>query len=250
MSLIAINNLSKEYLLKRESKSIINNFSMSCNENDFYCIVGKSGCGKSTLLKIIAGFDKDYSGSVMSNNLKVDSPSTERFMIFQDDNQLFPWKTVFENVFLPLRKSYSSIDKAILKDKVYEYLDLVGLKDYASYYPHQLSGGMKQRVAIARALSLEPLVLLMDEPFCSLDALTREALQNLLIDIRKKTNTTIIFVTHDIEEAIKLSTHILIMDFPPNSVLEVINNDLSFTDDEFSTDFSNLYKHIRNKLHL
>lgn len=248
MTFLRIANLGKTYMVNKQKKPIIQDLNLSCKQHDFICIIGKSGCGKSTLLKIIGGFDSNYSGQVEINDKKISSPNIDKFLIFQDFNQLFPWKTVKENVIFPLKvnqkkKSFDDIDS-----KANTYIDMVGLKDYHHYYPHQLSGGMKQRVALARALALEPIVLLMDEPFSSLDALTRESLQGLLHEIWKKIKSTIIFVTHDIKEAIKLSTKIVIMDSPPDSAKHVIDNPLPFPRNEMDSTQLSFYNKIKGLL--
>lgn len=248
MTFLRIENLDKTYIVNKQKKPIIQDFNLSCKQHDFICIIGKSGCGKSTLLKIIGGFDSNYSGQVEINDNKILSPNIDKFLIFQDFNQLFPWKTVKENVIFPLKvnqkkKNFDNIDSI-----ANTYLEMVGLKDYHHYYPHQLSGGMKQRVALARALALEPIVLLMDEPFSSLDALTRESLQGLLHEIWKKIKSTIIFVTHDIEEAIKLSTRIVIMDSPPNSLKCVLDNPLPFPRNEMGSTHLSFYNEIKGLL--
>ncbi len=248
MTFLRIENLDKTYTVNKEKKTIIHDFNLSCKQHDFICIIGKSGCGKSTLLKIIGGFDSQYSGQVKINDEKILSPNIDKILIFQDFNQLFPWKTVKENVLFPLKvnqkkKNFDSIDA--VADK---YIEMVGLRDYHHYYPHQLSGGMKQRVALARALALEPIVLLMDEPFSSLDALTRESLQGLLHEIWKKIKSTIIFVTHDIKEAIKLSTKIVIMGLPPDSTKYVIDNTLPFPRGEMDSTHLSFYNEIRGFL--
>lgn len=248
MTFLRIENLDKTYMVNKQKKQIIQDFTLSCKQHDFLCIIGKSGCGKSTLLKIIGGFDSNYSGQVEINANKISSPSIDKILIFQDFNQLFPWKTVKENVIFPLKvnqkkKKFNNIDSI-----AYTYLEMVGLNDYHHYYPHQLSGGMKQRVALARALALEPIVLLMDEPFSSLDALTRESLQGLLHEIWKKIKSTIIFVTHDIEEAMKLSTKIVIMDSPPGSLKCVLDNPLSFPRNKIDSTHLSFYNEIKGLL--
>lgn len=248
MTFLRIENLDKTYTVNHHKKIIIENFNLTCNEHDFICIIGKSGCGKSSLLKILGGFDSQYSGLVGINDKKVLSPNIDKFLVFQDFNQLFPWKTVKENVTFPLRINEKKKDLDDINAIACRYIEMVGLKDYHEYYPHQLSGGMKQRVALARALALQPIILLMDEPFNSLDALTRESLQGLLFDIWKKIESTIIFVTHDIGEAVRLSTKIVIMDFPPNSTKQIIDNPLPFPRNEMDSAYLSFYNEIRKHM--
>ncbi len=226
--LLRVEHLYKSYFNNDEKKEIIHDLNLNVFEKEFICILGKSGCGKSTLLKTIGGFDTDYQGIIEENGLLITSPSIERVMIFQNTNQLLPWKSVLENIVFPLKAQYSHFKKEILQTIAKEYMSLVGMSAFADYYPYQLSGGMKQRTALARALALKPSILLMDEPFSSLDAMTRSSLQDLLTEIWQKVNSTILFVTHDIEEAMRLSTKIVVMDFAPNSVKGIIKNDLSF----------------------
>lgn len=248
-SLLSIKNLNKFYPYNNCKKEIICNFNLELYKKDFICIVGKSGCGKTTLLKLIGGFDSDYEGSIEENGIKITAPSTHRIMIFQDFNQLLPWKTVIENVLFPLKIKYKKEDINKLKHIAKKYIKMVGMDGSFSYYPHELSGGMKQRTALARALALKPDILLMDEPFSSLDAMTRSSLQQLLYEIWNKTDSTIVFVTHDIEEAIKLSTKIIIMDYPPKTVKSMIENPLDFPRIDLSDEFISLYHKTKKFLY-
>ena len=206
---LSIKNLSKSYSSQNNSVDIIKDLTLSVKENEFICILGPSGCGKSTLLRCIAGFEK-FDGIVECNGKNVTTPSTDRIMVFQDYNQLFPWKTVLKNVMYPLKISGIK-DKNELKRIANEYIKKVGLDGYQKYYPHELSGGMKQRVAIAKALALKPQIILMDEPFAALDAITRNSLQKELYNISTTENMTFIFVTHNIQEALTLGTRVILM---------------------------------------
>lgn len=192
-----------------DDSKILTGVDVSVNRGDFVCILGPSGCGKTTLLRCIAGFE-DFDGEIFVNGDKKMKPDTDRIVVFQDFNQLFSWKTVEKNVQYPLQVKGIK-DKKKRKQISDKYLEMVGLKDYATYYPHQLSGGMKQRVAIARSLALKPELVLMDEPFASLDAMTRRHLQGELMKIHEKENCTVIFITHNIQEALMLGTRILLM---------------------------------------
>ncbi len=188
---------------------ILTDFNLEVYQNEFLCILGPSGCGKTTLLRCIAGFE-DYTGEIYVNGRQKSRPGTDRVMVFQDFNQLFPWKTVEGNIQYPLRKNGVQ-DKARLREITEEYLNKVNLPGIGKKYPHQLSGGMKQRVAIARALALKPQIILMDEPFAALDAMTRNRLQAELLNISKSEDCTFIFITHNIQEAIVLGDRVIVM---------------------------------------
>lgn len=205
--ILKIEGLTKQY--DSSQKVILDNFCLDIYEEDFLCILGPSGCGKSTLLRCIAGFE-EYDGKIEINGQGVKKPGTDRIMVFQDFNQLFPWRTVLGNLTYPLKVSGIK-DKSERIQKAEAYLDKVNLLTYKNYYPHQLSGGMKQRVAIARGMALGSKVLLMDEPFAALDAITRNQMQAELVRIKEAEKMTIIFVTHNIQEAITLGNRILVM---------------------------------------
>lgn len=206
--LLKISGLTKHYD-NNADRPILEKLDLTVRENEFICILGPSGCGKSTLLRCVAGFE-EYTGSIECNGKPVKTPSPERIMVFQDYNQLFPWKTVEKNIQYPL-KVKGIRDKQELKRISDSYIKKVGLDGYQKYYPHELSGGMKQRVAIAKALALKPEIILMDEPFAALDAITRNNLQRELVGISTSEKVTVIFITHNIQEAITLGTRILLM---------------------------------------
>ncbi len=208
--ILDIKNLTMAYENNAEDEAIIKSLNLSVKRKEFLCILGASGCGKTTLLRCIAGFEK-YKGEILVNGeLKAD-PGTDRIMVFQDFNQLFPWKTVEQNIQYPLKKQGIK-DKSEQKKISEEALDKVKLSGYGHYYPYQLSGGMKQRVAIAKALALKPEIILMDEPFAALDAMTRNQLQKELLNISIQEDCTILFITHNIQEAIVLGTRIIVLD--------------------------------------
>ncbi|HRW13431.1 MAG TPA: ATP-binding cassette domain-containing protein, partial [Syntrophomonas sp.] len=169
--MLQLEQVNKRFLHNGEAVQVLQDISFTVPPGDFFCLLGPSGCGKTTLLRCIGGFEPISSGSIKLNNHSITAPGIDRIMVFQGFDQLFAWKTVAANIEYPLK--INGLDRAQRKDRVRQYLSLVGLSDYARYYPHQLSGGMKQRTAIARALALEPRLLLMDEPFGNLDALTR-----------------------------------------------------------------------------
>ena len=206
---LKIQGLSKSYTTQGVTTQILDGLDLTVCENEFICILGPSGCGKSTLLRCIAGFE-EFDGVIECNGKTVKKPSTDRIMVFQDYNQLYAWKTVEKNIQYPL-KIKGIKDKAELKRISDEYLRKVQLESYAKYYPHELSGGMKQRVAIAKALALKPEIILMDEPFAALDAITRNNLQRELHNISEQEKVTVIFITHNIQEAITLGTRVLLM---------------------------------------
>lgn len=205
--IIRIKNLSKTY----DDRFILKNIDLTIETGEFLCIIGPSGCGKSTLLNLIGGFIQSDSGSITLQGDLVEKPNRECIMVFQEFDQLFPWKTVKGNVEFPLRNDKNKLSKVKIEQLSDQYIDMVKLKDFKEFYPHQLSGGMKQRAAIARALVTTPKVLLMDEPFGSLDVQTKSELQHTLLDIWKKTRTTIVFVTHDVREALHLADRIIIL---------------------------------------
>lgn len=246
--ILEIKNLSKSFKGSSYESLVLEDINFTVNQGDFLCILGPSGCGKSTLLKQIACFDRADSGTILLNNKAVTSPELNRVMVFQEFDQLFQWKTVIENVSFPIRVKNKSTSKKESYEIANRYLSMVKLDSYENYYPHELSGGMKQRVAIARALSINPQILLMDEPFGSLDAQTRTVLQEMIVDIWEKTNLTIIFVTHDIHEAILLSTKILVMDKNPGRAKKIIDNNLLRPRTHNQPGFSNIYQEVYNLL--
>lgn len=213
--MIEIKNLSFSYeLLKirlriiKEIVFVLKDISFSINDNEFFCLIGPSGCGKSTLLKILAGFETPTTGEILDDGKKISGVSYERAMVFQED-AVFPWLNVHGNVEYGLK--VRGISKEIREEKVSHAINLVGLKGFEKLLPRELSGGMKKRVDLARVLANEPKILLMDEPFGSLDAMTKEILQEKLINIWENSKKTILFITHDIEEALFLGDRIAIM---------------------------------------
>ncbi len=205
--ILHIKDLKKIYT--GSEQEILNGVSLDLYEKDFLCVLGPSGCGKSTMIRCIAGFE-DYTGVIECSGKAVSKPGPDRVMVFQDFGQLFPWKTVRHNIMYPLEVNgvTGKKEREAIADK---YLEIVNLSGYADYYPHQLSGGMKQRVAIARGLALQPKIILMDEPFAALDAMTRNQMQSELLKIKEMANMTVIFVTHNIQEALSLGSRIMVM---------------------------------------
>ena len=207
--ILQIKNISKEYKSSNLiTQTIFDGMDLEIREGEFVTIIGKSGCGKSTLLNIVAGLDKSFSGDVIIEGKPVKSTSQDRIVIFQE-NALFPWLNVVQNIEFSLRQA--GIRKERRRDLAMNYLNMVGLSDFADANVHELSGGMKQRVAIARALSLDPKFLLMDEPFAALDIHTRQSLCSELLRIHDETKKTILFVTHNIDEAVLLGDRVIIL---------------------------------------
>ncbi len=208
-------NVSKFFSLNGRPIQALKDVNLQIQKGEFICLIGASGCGKSTLLRIMGGFEHVSSGVAKMYHTPITEPGPDRGMVFQDYG-LFPWLTVRQNIaFGPKQRG---LPEAQLKELSDHYLNMVGLGKFADHYPNQLSGGMKQRVSIARALANECEVLLMDEPFGALDALTREVLQQELLDIWAKTKLTVIFVTHAVEEAVLLADRVVVMTAGPGRV--------------------------------
>lgn len=223
--LLRVDNVSKVYNGQQQPVTALQNVSMELAEGDLFCILGPSGCGKSTLLRCIAGFEQPTSGEILIEGRPSKKPGPDRTMVFQGFDQLLPWKTVIDNVEFPLKVNGIG-NRAQTREIAERFVSLVGLSDFRHSYPHELSGGMKQRVAIARALALRPRVLLMDEPFASLDAQTRTTLQTELVKIWEEFKITIVFITHNIQEAIILGSRIAVMSKQPGTIKKIIPNHL------------------------
>ncbi|QTL98944.1 ATP-binding cassette domain-containing protein [Iocasia frigidifontis] len=241
-----LKNIYKSYQNEKENekKFVLENIDFTIDRAEFAAVLGPSGCGKTTLLKIAAGFMEAEQGAVYLAGEKISGPSVDRIMVFQEFRQLFPWKTVLDNVVFALQAKDIGNNYAERKRMACSYLKKVELPDVFNYYPYQLSGGMKQRAALARTLAADPEIMLMDEPFGSLDSQTRSNLQNLLIDIWQEAGKTILFVTHDIEEALVLADKIILMESNPGRIKKIINNNLDRPRDRVSTEFVRLYKII------
>lgn len=197
----------------------LRNATLRIERGEFYCLLGPSGCGKSTILNLVAGFLRPDSGAIHLDDREILGPGTDRVVVFQDaSNALMPWLRASENVEFGL--SLQGLPKATSTKRAIQYLDLVGLADHARKFPYELSGGMKQRCQLARALVLEPQVLLMDEPFAALDAITKRIMQKELVRIWRQYRTTVVYITHDVEEALLLGQRIGIMKRGPGSSLK------------------------------
>ena len=218
--ILHVQGLGKKFVGSHgEGVTALEDITFEVRRREFICVIGPSGCGKSTLNRIIAGLESPTDGSVLLEGQPVREPGPERGMVFQSYT-LFPWLSVKKNVMFGLRMTGSSSRHAEANAR--QWIDMVGLADFADHYPHQLSGGMQQRVAIARALANEPRVLLMDEPFGALDAQTRAQMQGYLLQIWRNVNITIVFVTHDLDEAVYLADRIVVLGRNPNSIREII----------------------------
>ncbi len=221
--LLRVQDVTITYPTENGLFTAVENVTFSVGRGERFILLGPSGCGKSTLLKSIAGFIAPAAGTVELDGRSVSRPGPDRVVVFQEFDQLLPWKTVLGNVVYPLRVA-KGLGATAARREAERFLGMVGLDRFADTYPHQLSGGMKQRAAIARSLALDPAMLLMDEPFASLDALTRRKMQEELLTIWEATRKTILFVTHSIEEAAILGDRILVLSPGPGRVRRLVQN--------------------------
>lgn len=239
-NIIKIKNLNKQFTIKNNSIEILKNINLEIKKEEFVCIVGASGCGKSTLLRMISGLDFPTSDEITIHDEPVTKPSQNVGMIFQE-SRLFPWTTVEKNIAFGIS---GKLDPKEKKEKVKYFIDLVGLKGFEKALPKQLSGGMQQRVSIARSLINNPEVLLLDEPFGALDAITKINMQSEVLRIWKTEKKSMILVTHDIDEAIFLADKIVVLSSKPGEIKKVINVNLSRPRDRSSTSFIDIRKTI------
>ncbi|MCE1238941.1 MAG: ABC transporter ATP-binding protein [Azonexaceae bacterium] len=216
---VQIEKVGQTFDTKKGKFIALRDIDLSLKKGEFVALIGHSGCGKSTLLNLIAGLTKPTTGALICDGREIAGPGPERAVVFQN-HSLLPWLTCFENIYLAVERVFSGKEgKAKLKARTQAAIEMVGLAHAAYKYPHEISGGMKQRVGIARALSMEPKVLLMDEPFGALDALTRAKLQDELMKICDKTQSTVVMVTHDVDEAVLLSDRIVMMTNGPAATI-------------------------------
>lgn len=236
---LAVHHLHKQYTVQTDGKTValpvLEDITLTIQPGEFVSIVGSSGCGKSTLLRLIIGLEEDYQGSILLDGKKVVGTSLNRGIVFQE-HRLFPWLTVTGNVGLGLTNA--KLTEGQKRHAVQEHIELVGLKGFENAYPYQLSGGMSQRVAIARALVNRPEILLLDEPFGALDALTRAHLQQELHRIWQTEGITMILVTHDVEEAIYLGDRVVVMEPRPGRVRRIVPVDLPHPRNRVAHDFA------------
>jgi NitT/TauT family transport system ATP-binding protein len=247
--ILSVRNLNKAFGSNGDTHVVFDNVSLQIHRREFICVVGASGCGKSTLARIVAGLDEATAGEILLDGKPVAGPGPDRGMVFQGYT-LFPWLTVKRNVMFGLRMQGTT--DTIANTEARQWLDMVGLAKFENLYPHELSGGMKQRVAIARALANNPRILIMDEPFAALDAQTRCQMQAYLLQIWKKVDATILFITHDLDEASYLSDRILVLGTNPGGIVEFIENPVPRprNDSQFlSPEFLALKKRLEEHIH-
>ena len=245
--MLEISHLGKTYGVGEKATHAIGDITFSVDDGEFVCVVGPSGCGKTTLLKCIGGLLRPSRGEVLLRGKRVTAPPEELALVFQEySRSLMPWASVRNNVLLPLRH------KKLRRDErsrlVEESLEAVGLTRFIDHYPWQLSGGMQQRVAIARAHAYQPAVLLMDEPFASVDAQTRGDLEDLILRVRDEYRITILFVTHDIDESVYLADRVVVLTHAPTEVKEIVSVELPRPRDQIATkelsEFTQLRGHV------
>ena len=242
--MLSIEHLGKTYGVGDRATHAIGDVSFELGEREFVCVVGPSGCGKTTLLKCMSGLLEPTRGEIELKGRKITEPPEEMALVFQEySRSLLPWLTVRGNVVMPLR--HKRLEKPERTRLVEEAVDAVGLSDFIDSYPWQLSGGMQQRVAIARALAYQPEILLMDEPFASVDAQTRGDLEDLILRVREQYDMTILFVTHDIDESVYLSDRIVVLTHSPTEVREILEVNLPRPRDQIETKEQPEFAHLR-----
>jgi NitT/TauT family transport system ATP-binding protein len=250
---IAFEQVRKEFVKGERRVLAVDDVDLTVTEREFTAILGPSGCGKSTLLNLVAGFDRPTSGRVLAGGEVVGEPSPTRGVVFQEP-ALFPWLSVFENVvFGPKTQGQSAAD---YRPRAAQFIEQVGLNGFESHYPAELSGGMRQRVGIARVLMLQPQIMLMDEPFGSLDAQTRTLMQELLLEVWERHHQTVLFITHDIEEALLLADRVCVMTARPGRIKKTIQVDIPrprsievTTSPEFNRLRADVFALIRDESH-
>jgi ABC-type nitrate/sulfonate/bicarbonate transport system ATPase subunit len=242
MHQIELRNISLQYESAENPVAALQDVSFSVEATEFLCVVGQSGCGKTTMLNIVAGFLKPTKGEILISGKTVTGKGLDRGIVFQDFAQLFPWRTAQRNVEFGLEMK--GIAKQEREATALRFLRLVNLEKFARSYPHELSGGMQQRVAIARALAYNPAVLLMDEPFAALDALTREEMQRFLVDVWRETKKTVVYVTHNVAEAVYLADRVIVFSPHPGTVKAQVKITLPRPRDTLSVEFLEYQKEI------
>jgi len=247
MALITIDRVSRLFNDPKRNTAVtaLDDVSLSVGRNEFLCLLGPSGCGKSTLLNMIAGFDHPTSGTVSVGGAVVGAPGADRGVVFQQPT-LMPWLTVWENVAFHL--TMRDVGKRERREKAQRFIDMVGLRGFENHFPSELSGGMNQRVGIARALLMNPEVILMDEPFGALDEQTKMEMHAELVRIWRESQSTIVFVTHGIDESLALGTHVAVMSARPGRIRELLKIDLPRPRDPTSPQFNDFKRHIMSLL--
>jgi NitT/TauT family transport system ATP-binding protein len=246
-TLLEVDRVTLQYKTPMHLVTALYRVNFSVETSDRYVILGPSGCGKSTLLKAVGGFMSPVEGTLRIRGREINGPGPDRMMVFQDFEQLMPWKTVLQNVLFPMHVT-NKFSGLLAKERAREILAKVGLTKFSDVYPHMLSGGMKMRVAIARAMALEPDILLMDEPFAALDALTRRKMQEELLGLWDQLRFTVLFVTHSIEEAIIVGTRILVLSPHPGRVRAEVDAESFRLSDVDRPGFGALSKRIHRLL--
>jgi len=249
MTFVQLKDVSKSFNSPRSKRLsvAVDQFNLDIDRGEFFCLLGPSGCGKTTVLGMLAGFEAPTQGDILLDGRKVEGPSRDRGVVFQGDDSLYPWLNALENIEFGLRMR--GLPKAERQEKAQGALKLVGLTGQHDKFPSELSGGMKQRIQIARALVNEPKMLLMDEPFGALDAQTRHVMQRELRKIWQATQSTVIFITHDVDEAILLGTRVGVMTAGPGGTLrDVISVDLKGERDRLDPQYSRHFSQIHNMI--
>lgn len=244
-AVIDIQNVRKQFKVKNEVLPVLEDLTLTIQPGEFLAIVGSSGCGKSTLLRLLVGLDRDYQGEIKVGGSVVTGTSLDRGIVFQE-HRLFPWLTLEQNVGLGLQNSDWSEEKK--KKAIADHIELVGLKGFETAFPHQLSGGMAQRAAIARGLVNQPSILLLDEPFGALDALTRTRLQTELQNIWQREKITMILVTHDVDEAVYLGDRVVVMQPRPGRIKKVFPIDVAHPRDRADPVLKDLTEQVRAQI--
>jgi NitT/TauT family transport system ATP-binding protein len=239
---LVLDSISKSFSLADGSTvDALSGISLAVADSEFVSVLGPSGCGKTTLLRIVAGLETPTSGTITLDGERIAGPSPRMAMIFQEYS-LYPWRTVIDNIEFGLE--IRGMTREERKKRAIEYLDLVGLRDFAGRFPYELSGGMRQRVAVARALAIDPAILLMDEPFGALDAQTRNRLQRELLDIWEKTRKTVLFVTHSVDEAVYLSDRIVVLTPRPGRIREIVPIGLPRPRERTDVEFARIRRYV------
>lgn len=224
-TVVTIKEAYLRYQGEKGTVTALENINLEINKGEFICVLGPSGCGKSTLLKIIAGFHQPSEGTAMMGDMAITKPDWHRGVVFQSPT-LYPWMNIYRNV--EYGPKMRRLPKAAIQELVSKYLELVGLKEFAKHKPYELSGGMKQRASLARVLVNQPKMILMDEPFGALDALTRLNMQTLIREIWNKTGNTIFLITHDVDEALALATRVIVMSSRPGRIVKEFRTEFTY----------------------
>lgn len=244
---LSLRDVMKGYTTPQGFQCVLQQLDLDIRAGEFVCLVGPSGCGKTTLINLMAGFELPSSGTVTIDGAPVQGPHPDRIMLFQDYG-LFPWRTVLGNLLFALQAR--GISRREAREQAMDALALVGLQQAADKHPHQLSGGMQQRVALARALAVQPSVLFLDEPFAALDAFTRMRLQDELLQIWEDRRPTVVFVTHDLDEAITLGQTVVLMAPDPGRIQKVLAIDLPYPRERTAGDFAAYRRDLFDQFHL